>query len=272
MNRLDATTEDQALWLGAITEAISLRTLLENQLQEVQHQATQQDQAKLDQEFLVTRTISNAEVWSNLDSSAPSIRAEYEQLVNKKQAVRQISKGQLQDLAQQRHLPIELLPAKMAHTRKAGSGVFRSRAVVCGNYQEPGNDEVYAGGAAGNQIRAQIRLASSKNWSIYGTDIRVAFLNAPRRDVTKITAMEVPRVFKKLGLAGPNDIWVIEKALYGLVGSPRDWCLHRDETLPTVSWGRTREGCEVKGRFDKAADEKLLAARKKTEVESGRAH
>ena len=114
------------------------------------------------------------------------------------------------------------------HARKAGSGAYRSRVVVCGNYQEPGHDEVYAGGADGNQIRAQIRLASSKDWAIYGTDIRVAFLNAPRRDDTKITAMEVPTVFRKLGLASPNDVWVIEKALYGLVGSPRDWCLYRD--------------------------------------------
>ena len=30
MGKLDATSEDQALWLGAITQAISLRTLLEN--------------------------------------------------------------------------------------------------------------------------------------------------------------------------------------------------------------------------------------------------
>ena len=66
----------------------------------------------------------------------------YEQLVNKKQAVRQISKNQLQELAQQRNLPIELPPGKMVHTRKAGSGAFRSRAEVCGNYQESGNDEV----------------------------------------------------------------------------------------------------------------------------------
>ena len=81
--------------------------------------------------------------------------------------------------------------------------------------------------------------------------------------MTKITAMEVPRVFKKLGLAGPNDIWVIEKALYGLVGSPRDWCLHRDETLPTVSWRRAREG------FIKTADENVWRL-EETEVESGR--
>ena len=271
MNRLDATTEDQALWIGAITEAISLRALLENQLQQFQHQAIKEDHEKLDQEFLVTRTISNAEVWSHLEDWKPSICAEYEQLLHKKQAVKQITRSQLQDLAKQRGLPIELLPGKMVHTRKAGSGAFRSRAVVCGNYQDPGNEEVYAGGADGNQIRAQIRIASSKSWSIYGTDIRVAFLNAPRRDETKITAMEVPTVFRKLGLATQNDVWVIEKALYGLVGSPRDWCLYRDETLPTVAWTRMRHGREVKGSFKETADENVWRLIE-VDVESGESH
>ena len=271
MNRLDATTEDQALWIGSITEAISLRALLENQLQQFQHEAIKEDHEKLDQEFLVTRTISNAEVWSHLEDWKPSICAEYEQLLHKKQAVKQITRSQLQDLAKQRGLPIELLPGKMVHTRKAGSGAFRSRAVVCGNYQDPGNEEVYAGGADGNQIRAQIRIASSKSWSIYGTDIRVAFLNAPRRDETKITAMEVPTVFRKLGLATQNDVWVIEKALYGLVGSPRDWCLYRDETLPTVAWTRLRHGREVKGSFKKTADENVWRLIE-VDVESGENH
>ena len=257
MNHLDATSEDQALWIGNITEAIGLRMMLEDQLQGIQQQTARENLNKLDQEFLVTRTIGNAEVWANLEEWKPSICAEYEQLINKKQAVKQISKDQLQELARQRGLPIELLPGKMVHTRKAGSGAFRSRAVVCGNYQDPGTDEVYAGGADGNQIRAQVRLASSKEWSIYGTDIRVAFLNAPRRDETKITAMEVPAVFRKLGLASSNDVWVIEKALYGLVGSPRDWCLYRDETLPTITWRRLRYGREVDGRFIKTADENM---------------
>ena len=271
MNHLDAASEDQALWIGNITEAIGLRMMLEDQLQEIQQQTAREGQNKLDQEFLVTRTIGNAEVWANLEDWKPSICAEYEQLTNKKQAVKQISKNQLQELARQRGLPIELLPGKMVHTRKAGSGAFRSRAVVCGNYQDPGTDEVYAGGADGNQTRAQIRLASSKEWSIYGTDIRVAFLNAPRRDETKITAMEVPAVFRKLGLASPSDVWVIEKALYGLVGSPRDWCLYRDETLPAVTWRRLRHGREVEGRFIKTADENMWRM-VETDVETDERH
>jgi hypothetical protein len=71
------------------------------------------------------------EVRSNLNVWEPSLRAEFEQLVKTKGAVTQISKSQLQELAHQRGLPIELLPAEMVHTRKAGSGACRSRAVVC---------------------------------------------------------------------------------------------------------------------------------------------
>ena len=83
----------------------------------------------------------------------PSIEAEYQQLVVNKQAVRQITKSELHQLSQQRGVPIEILPGKMVHTRKAGSGAFKSRAVVCGNYQQPDNAEHYAGGSDANQVR-----------------------------------------------------------------------------------------------------------------------
>ena len=182
MKRLDATSEEQSCWIGAVTEAIHLKAMLEGPLEDIQHQTIQDDLDRVNQEFLVTKTMSNQEVWSNLNDWKPSIEAEFEQLVNTKKAVRQVAKGELQRLAKDAGLPTELLPAKMVHTRKAGSGAFRSRAVVCGNYQE-------VGGADGNQIRSQIRLASLKGWSINGTDIRVSFLNSPKRDDTKITAM-----------------------------------------------------------------------------------
>ena len=252
---LDATSSEQSMWLGAVTDAIALKSMLEDQLQEAKHQKDQVDQRRLEQEFLITKTISNNEVWSHLDDWRASIEAEFEQLVKTKKAVRQVAKSELHRLAQEAHLPIELLPAKMVHTRKAGSGAYRSRAVVCGNYEHVGEDDRYAGGADGNQIRAQVRLASSKRWAVCGTDIRVAFLNAPKRDETKITAMEVPTVFRKLGLSGSDDVWIIQKAVYGLTSSPRDWCLYRDETLPTMSWRRLREGHEVEGHFVRTPDD-----------------
>lgn len=46
--------------------------------------------------------------------------------------------------------------------------------------------------------------------------------------------------FKKLGLAAADEIWLIEKALYGLVASPRDWGLYRDEMTP-IRYGGTEK-------------------------------
>jgi hypothetical protein len=152
MAKLDATSSEQSMWLGAVSDAIALKSMLEAQLQEAQQQKDQADQHRLEQEFLVTKTISNSEVWANLSDWEASIKAEFQQLVHTKGAVKQVSKAQLQDLAHQRDLPIELLPAKMVHTRKAGSGAFRSRAVVCGNYQDPSGDERYPNRLAKTKI------------------------------------------------------------------------------------------------------------------------
>ena len=152
MAKLDGTSGEQSMWLGAVSDAIALKSMLEGQLQEAQQQKDQADQHRLEQEFLVTKTISNSEVWANLSDWEASIKAEFQQLVHTKGAVKQVSKAQLQDLAHQRDLPIELLPAKMVHTRKAGSGAFRSRAVVCGNYQDPSGDERYPNRLAKTKI------------------------------------------------------------------------------------------------------------------------
>ena len=257
MMQIDGTAEEQAWCLPIVTEVLVRKAAVEEELHQIKdHQSMVNDMA-MNKEFLVTKTISNKEVWDNLQDWEASVRAEFEQLVNQKKAVQQMPRSQLQSLAQKRGLPIELLPGKMVHTRKANSGAYRSRAVVCGNYQEVSTEERYAGGADGCQIRAMIRTAALKEWCLAGTDIRVAFLNAPKRDATKITAMEVPTIFKRLGLAGPEDIWLIEKALYGLVSSPRDWCVHRDEVVPSLRWTRTVGGTEMKGQFVHSKDENL---------------
>ena len=66
MAKLDATSGEQSMWLGAVSDAIALKSMLEVQLQEAQQQKDQVDQHRLEQEFLVTKTISNSEVWANL--------------------------------------------------------------------------------------------------------------------------------------------------------------------------------------------------------------
>ena len=169
-------------------------------------------------------------------------------------------------MASEQKLPIEILPGKMVHTRKSESGAYRSRAVVCRNYATPDQSEHYAGGVDGQQVRTQLRLAASKQWMLGGTDIRTAFLNAPRRDSQKLVAMEIPVVFKKLGLATQQHIWLIDKALYGLTTSPRDWSLHRDETIPKIRWRRHRQGREVQGAFKRTPGENVWRLEEVDEV------
>ena len=255
MAHIDGTADEQAWCMPVLKEMLVQKAEVEEEL--IMINRGKKEVLANENEFLVTRTVSNKEVWEDIKNWEPSVRAEYEQLVNQKQAVKQVTKSQLRQLAQEKQLPIQLLPAKMVHTRKANTGAYRSRAVVCGNYQEVGTGDRYAGGADGCQVRALIRTAALRGWCLAGSDIRVAFLNAPKRDTTKITAMEVPTIFKHLGLADAEDVWIIEKALYGLVSSPRDWGIHRDEVLPTLRWHRRIGDVVLEGRFVHSKDENL---------------
>ena len=142
-------------------------------------------------------------------------------------------------------------------------------AVICGNYAGPDNNEHYAGGVDGQQVRAMVRIGALKQWQIGCTDIRTAFLNAPRRDNKRLIAMEIPSVFRKLQLAGHQHLWLVDKALYGLTTSPRDWGLHRDEVLPTVSWHRRREGRDVLGSFKKTSDENIWRIEEVDKISGG---
>eukprot|EP00435_Cladocopium_sp_Y103_P021236 s2552_g5.t1 len=233
---IDATTSTQSLWMPTVTEAMVNRVALEEQLLSIA-----EVENKDANEFLVTRTVSNAEVWRDLEAWAPSIKQEYMQLVHEKRAVRQMPLHQLQQLSQEKGLPIELLPGKTVHTRKAQTGSYRSRAVICGNYASStaAEQDVYAGGADTMQVRAALKTAA-------------------RRDDTKLVAMSIPKIFKHLGLANEDDVWVVEMALYGLTTSPKDWGIHRDCTLAKLASKRFLEDeGEIHGHFEKSGDENL---------------
>ena len=150
LTQLDGTSEDQSLWIGPVWSAIKMNALVEEQLVKARELGVERAQKNLEQEFLVTKTVGNAEVWANLKDWEQSIRKEYDQLVTQKCAVRQITKEHLQRMSSERKLPIELLPAKVVNTRKAYSWAYRSRAGVCGNDAGPDESEHYAGGVDGN--------------------------------------------------------------------------------------------------------------------------
>ena len=229
LGRVDGTSPEQTWNFPAINQVLLRKVEIEEQLHHLDEQVRDEAQKQLTNEFLVTKTIGNKEVRDHLEDWKESIVAEYEQLVVSKGAVKPMTKSDLRALAEKEGKDLEILPAKMVHTRKAGSGAYRSRAVVCGNYQSPNDDNTYAGGADGTQIRTALRIAAQRKWRLASTDIRTAFLNTPRRNDSRLVAMEVPYVFKLLGLAAEDEVWLIVLAMYGLQASPRDWCVHRDE-------------------------------------------
>ena len=258
MAKIDATTVDQAWNMPVLSEVLMRKLAIEEELHQLRDGKAEQAQQAIENQFLVTKTIGSKEVWEALADWEPSIKAEYDQLVHQKKAVVQITQQQLRERAAAAGVEIELLPGKMVHTRKAQTGAYRSRAVICGNYAAPTEQDVYAGGSDSTQVRAALKTAALMDWKVMGTDIRTAFLNAKRRDETKLVAMTIPAVFRALGLATENDVWVVEMALYGLTTSSRDWGVHRDNTLPQLQWHRVNdEGAELTGHFEKTAEDNL---------------
>ena len=52
-----------------------------------------------------------------------------------------------------------------------------------------------------------------------------------------LVIVEPPRIFGEAKvLRHPEEVWLVRKALYGLVTSPKDWVLHRDGRLREVQW------------------------------------
>ena len=258
IGHLDITNPDQGSYMEVLTNAVMNKVELEEELLHCDHNNHLQEQKEMEEEFLVTKTVAAREVLDDFENWTPSITAEHTQLVTTKRAVEQITKEDLHDRAAREGKTIELLPAKMVYTRKAGTGARRARAVCCGNYSETRFDaDSYAGGADGCQVRALVRTASLKGWAMAATDIRVAFLNAPRREDGKLVAMEIPSVYRRLGLAREGEVWLVKLAMYGLTTSPRDWSQYRDTKLPQMSWTRQKGDREVRGSFCKTADENL---------------
>ena len=54
--------------MGAVTDAIKMKTMVEQWLLDIEDQEVQKLHQNLDQEFLVTKTIGNAEVWATKNS------------------------------------------------------------------------------------------------------------------------------------------------------------------------------------------------------------
>ena len=238
---LDITDEMATASLPGLATMCVERFNAEQALRELQVQ----EDKDLQEEFLVTRTVGNQEVQSELDLWKPAIEKEWKSLTEETGAVRQITKQELRRLAEEKGQAVELLPSKMVFARKAGSGLRRARAVCCSNFQSQVEEgSTYAGGVDSVTVRMALRWAALQKWTVATLDVKTAFLNAPRTSPS-IVATEVPQVMRQLGFGTGQEVWLIVGALYGLVTSPRDWQKCLDEQLPQMTWNQDREPCHL---------------------------
>lgn len=129
---------------------------------------------------LQTTVVSLEEVRKNIGEWRAAMEKEYRSLTEETQAIEPISVGDLDERE------IEYVPGKLVCTLKAGpnGGRKKCRGVICGNLLDEAVDPApwgsYASGADGLLIRATLKHGVQKGWGITTTDVKTAFLLAPR--------------------------------------------------------------------------------------------
>ena len=212
--------------------------------------------------FLQTRMVGLAEVRRNLAEWKPSMAEEYGALVTDSEAVEPIDRKKMESLkkeAADAGKDFDLVPAKAIFSRKAGTGRHKCRGVACGNFMQAKNSEsTFASGASGIEVRMLMKVAAVRGWDLSTIDVKTAFLNAPVEESAErgVVIVEPPRIFREAEvLQSPGELWLVRKALYGLVTSPKDWCVHRDQKIKAFEW----EIEETKYKVVKTAQDDMWA-------------
>ncbi|CAE7777535.1 RE1 [Symbiodinium sp. CCMP2592] len=189
--------------------------------------------AELDGDLRVVHTVHPSEVEQAIDEWIPALKAEVDTLVGIN-AVKRLRGKEARDYMAQPGTVI--VPGKAVYTvkppSKEGTRYRRkARIVSCGNFQPKSDDEInYSGGAVAEAVRLGIAEGSRRKWSACTGDVVSAFLRAPVPEGTRL-ALRPPAALVKAGLAEPDEIWVVQMALYGFRSSPRWWSTHRTQKM-----------------------------------------
>ena len=190
------------------------------------------------QETLVTRSVTLEEVRGDLEQWKGALQAEYQSLIDHG-AIRPLSNEEFMKVKETNE-EVTTIPGMLVATLKPPCRK-KARVVACGNYVQDSHNkqEVSAGGLDAIVTRSLVALASRKQWAIATADVKTAFLQAPRRATPgRATIISPPSVLRDAGVLqhGLGERWLVEKAIYGLVESPRDWATFRDAQLKKMSW------------------------------------
>ena len=187
----------------------------------------------IEQEVLQTKTVAMQEVRNAYQEWTKPFQEEYNDLV--KTVIQPLDATELKSILDGSS-KVERVPGKMVATIKPPSKK-RGRIVACGNFISHPPGETSASGLDCIALRAVLRKAAHENWGIASTDVRRAFVNAPRLEKGgRITLVDPPMLLQKMGITKPGEVWRVTGALYGLCESPHDWSIHRAKVLQGLKW------------------------------------
>ena len=248
-------------------EAVIFIKMLTGQVEELSKDL--QEEAKVEEEqnmqmiekvgeehnvFLQTRMYSLAEVRENLEEWIPCMESEFKSLTEETGAIRVITPDEAESLrkdAQERNILFEKIPGKAIFSRKAGSGRHKCRACACGNYMsQRATEDTYAGGTGSTEVRTILRRAGLVGWSAVTLDIKTAFLRAPRDHSKEVVVVTPLHLFTLAGLTPPGSLWLVDRALYGLTTSPKEWLRFRNDRVSKFSWKMGAQTVEVENTTD----------------------
>ena len=135
------------------------------------------------------------------------------------------------------HEEARVVPGKGVFTAKPDGKGYRRKTgfVACGNYLHANEiHDLYAAGADATTLRAILAYAAGKAWVAGTTEIRHAFVLAPCKG--EPVAGMPPKIGIDMGLCEPDEVWFVDKALYGLRESPKLWSDFRDAKLRQAHW------------------------------------
>ena len=202
--------------------SLTVLSQVEEQCKEIENYI-QADQHNKDlDEVLVNQPVSLEEVRRNLPAWKEALKSEYESLKNFG-AIRPVAPEELAKLHEEFEV-VEKLPTMLVAVKKPPMRL-KARIVACGNHAEAAT-----GSTTSEAAHADLTILTS--------DVRTAFLQAPRRRTPgRVTILVPPMILREAQcLDSSEEKWVVEKAMYGLTESPKDWGDFRNSKMKEMKW------------------------------------
>ncbi len=193
---LDIQEGIERSWMGKVLEkAQSEVKVLEGRLKALQ--GVEQEQQEATAQVLQTKTVSMAEVKEHYKEWTEPFQEEYQTLI--KTVIKPLSASQAREEIGTA-TKVQRVPGKLVATIKPPSKK-RGRIVACGNYADQATSQTSASGLDTICIRAMVRVAADRRWSLTSTDVRQAFLNAPRVEKEgHLTLVDPPKLLQTMGI------------------------------------------------------------------------